>query len=199
MTHIPDIDPTPAPHKRWRWLAVLAFVALLWAVLEFTGLRARLNLQLLRDSFQDHLALGLLTFTGLFAVANLMHIPGGVFLTAAVLAFGPVVGGGLTYVVANVACLLTFFVIRALGGADALRGIDNKIARRIFARLDAHPLRSVIVLRLIFQTMPTLNYALALSGVHWRHYFLGTLLGLPIPIIVMTSLLGTLASWFGWS
>lgn len=193
----PDPRTADVQPRRWRWVAVLAFVVALWAVLEFSGLRARLNLQLLRDSLQQHLALGLVVFTGLFALANLMHIPGGVFLAAAVLAFGPVVGGGLTYVVANIACLLTFFAIRALGGAHALRGINSRLARRLFERLDAHPLRSVIVLRLVFQTMPTLNYALALSGVHWRHYALGTLLGLPLPIAVMTGLVGTVAAWAG--
>ena len=34
------------------------------------------------------------------------------------------------------------------------------------------------------QTLPALNYALALSGLRLRHYVLGTLLGLPLPIAV---------------
>jgi uncharacterized membrane protein YdjX (TVP38/TMEM64 family) len=34
----------------------------------------------------------------------------------------------------------------------------------------------------LFQTLPALNYALAMSGVRFRAYLLGTLLGLPLPI-----------------
>ena len=76
---------------------------------------------------------------------------------------------------------MTFLVIKAIGG-DALRQLDNKIALRIFRRLDTHPIRSIALLRMLFQTVPALNYALALSGIKFRHYLVGTLVGLPIPI-----------------
>lgn len=56
------------------------------------------------------------------------------------------------------------------------------VAQRIFARLDTHPVRSVALLRLLFQTMPALNYSLAMSGIGLRGYLIGTLLGLPLPI-----------------
>jgi uncharacterized membrane protein YdjX (TVP38/TMEM64 family) len=77
--------------------------------------------------------------------------------------------------------MTTFGIIHLIGG-DALRKLDNKIAIRLLAQLDAHPLKSIILLRMLFQTVPTLNYALALSGVSFRNYLLGTLLGLPLPI-----------------
>jgi len=50
--------------------------------------------------------------------------------------------------------------------------------------LHAHPVRNVVILRTLFQTLPTLNYALALSGLRLRDYVAGTLLGLPLPIAV---------------
>ena len=34
----------------------------------------------------------------------------------------------------------------------------------------------------MFQTVPALNYALALSGVRFDTYMIGSLLGLPLPI-----------------
>ncbi|MNW10228.1 hypothetical protein D3C71_2074000 [compost metagenome] len=40
----------------------------------------------------------------------------------------------------------------------------------------------ITALRVLFQTVPALNYALSLSGVRFRHYLIGTLLGLPLPI-----------------
>ena len=46
--------------------------------------------------------------------------------------------------------------------------------RRPLALLE-HPVRDVVILRTLFQTMPTLNDALATSGVRLRDYVLGTL------------------------
>ena len=196
LTPHPAAPSRPAP-QRWRWLALLAFVALGWALIEFSGLREQISLRALREGFAQHLAWGLLAFAALFALANLVHIPGGFFLAAAVLALGPLWGALLTYVAACLSCMLTFAVVRALG-ADALREFSSPLARRLFARLDAQPLRSVVLLRLIFQSVPALNYALALSGLHWRPYLLGTLLGLPLPILVITLLLERIAAWAGW-
>lgn len=175
---------------------MLGFVALLWVLLQVSGLRDQLSLETVRRGFAEHRLLGFLTFTALFVLANLVHVPGGFFLAAAVLALGPLWGGLATYVAACISCTVTFLVVRTLG-ADALRGLDNRLARRLFAQLDAHPLRSVVLLRLVFHSVPALNYALALSGVPLRHYVLGTLLGLPLPIVVVTWLLEVVAGWVG--
>lgn len=40
------------------------------------------------------------------------------------------------------------------------------------------------VLRLVFQTAPALNYTLALSGISFREYMIGSLIGLPLPIFI---------------
>ncbi|MGM9485483.1 TVP38/TMEM64 family protein [Roseateles sp. NT4] len=193
-----ETAPVASSHSRWRWLAVLAFVALLWAAVEVTGLRQQISLQAVREGFDHHRVWGMVAFTAMFVLANLVHIPGGFFLAAAVLALGPVWGALTTYVAACIACTVTFVVVRALG-ADALRELDNRLARRLFARLDAHPVRSVVMLRTVFHSVPALNYTLALSGVKLRDYVIGTLLGLPLPILVITALFDTLAVWMGWA
>ena len=69
-------------------------------------------------------------------------------------------------------------------GGDALRQVKNKLAVRLLTKLDARPIASIVLLRILFQTVPALNYALAMSGVKFRNYLIGTLLGLPLPIIV---------------
>lgn len=195
------MKPVPtAPRSPWRrhgrWLAVVAFVALAWAVVEASGLRGQLSLAAVREGFTRHLGWGVTAFVGLFVVANLIHVPGGFFLVAGVLALGPVWGAVLTYVSACLACTVTFLVVRTLG-ADALRQLPGPLARRLLGRLDRQPLRSVVLLRLIFHSVPALNYALALSGVSARHYIGGTLLGLPLPILVVTWLLEGTARWLG--
>ena len=90
--------------------------------------------------------------------------------------------------------MFTYVTIRYLGG-DALRGLDNRLAQRLLAGLDRHPLTSIIALRMMFQTVPALNYALALSGVPFRTYLLGTLLGLPLPIALYCLFFDYLVMW----
>jgi uncharacterized membrane protein YdjX (TVP38/TMEM64 family) len=110
-----------------------------------------------------------------------VQIPGWIFLAAAVLALGKTWGGLATYVAAIVSCTVTYFSIRFVGG-DALRTLKGPLATRLLNQLDTHPIRSIVLLRMLFQTVPALNYTLALSGVRYRDYLIGTLLGLPLPI-----------------
>lgn len=195
----PDTAPPASTARPWRRLAaVLLLLAALWALFEFTGLRARINPQALRDGFAGHRAWGFVAFAGLFALGNLIQLPGWIFLASAVLALGPVWGALATFSAAMLSCVVTFLVVRAFG-ANALRELPGPLARRLFARLDEHPVRSVALLRLVFQTVPALNYALALSGLRFRDYLLGTLIGLPGPLIVYAAFFDTLAAWMGWS
>ena len=164
-----------------RLLAVIAFLGLLLAVFQVSGLRDNFSLVFLQKRFLDNEATGLLIFIVLFALGNLIQIPGWIFLAAAVLALGQVWGGLATYLAAVVSCMVTFWVIRLVGG-DALRQIRGRWATRLLQRLDAHPVKSMVLLRMLLQTMPALNVALALSGVRFRSYVVAAVLGLPLPI-----------------
>lgn len=180
-----------------RLLIVLAVLAALWLLAHFSGVKAYVTPQFVRESFASHQIIGLLIFIALFSAGNLIQIPGWIFLTAAVATLGEFWGGVATYVAACVSCVVTFALIRLLGGS-ALRTFKGRLAQRLFARLDEHPAQSVGLLRLLFQTAPALNYALALSGVRFRSYLIGTLLGLPLPIAVYCVFLDTLARWLNW-
>lgn len=168
-------------HPYKRLIAVILFLALLWAAFEVSGLRGHFSLTYLQQQIQQNRITGLLIFVALFCLANLVQIPGWIFLVAAVLTMGKLWGGLATYVAACMSCAVTFLLIRLAGG-DVLRQINNKVAIRILGQLDARPVRSVILLRVLFQTLPALNYALAMSGIQFRQYMTGTLLGMPWPI-----------------
>jgi len=170
---------TVRPYKRL--LAVLLFLVLLLAIFELSGLRSHFNLAYLHQILVDNPITGLAVFILIFALGNLVQIPGWIFLAAAVLALGKTWGGMATYVAAIISCTATFFTIRLVGG-DALRSLDGKLATRLLSQLDAHPIRNIVLLRMLFQTVPPLNYALAMSGIRFRDYLVGTLLGLPLPI-----------------
>jgi uncharacterized membrane protein YdjX (TVP38/TMEM64 family) len=168
----------------WRYkrlLGVGLFLGVLLTVFEVSGLRDHFNLAFIQQLILQHRIGGLMLFVLLFSLGNLIQIPGWVFLAAAVLTLGRVWGGAVTYVAAVTSCAFTFVTIRALGG-DALRLLKNRVAVRILRELDAHPIASVALLRILFQTVPALNYALAMSGIKFRTYLIGTLVGLPVPI-----------------
>jgi uncharacterized membrane protein YdjX (TVP38/TMEM64 family) len=167
--------------KHARLIGVALFLALMFAVLELSGIRAQLNLDTLQRQIHDNQVSGLLIFVFAFALGNIAQIPGWVFLAAAVFTLGKTVGGLATYIAASLSCVATFFTIRLVGG-NALRTLDSPLAVRLLQQFDAHPIRSIVLLRMGFQTLPALNYTLALTGVKFRNYLIGTLLGLPLPI-----------------
>ncbi len=171
-----------SPSGRIFALAVMLF--LLWSLARFTGLQTFFTRAQLHEVLLGHPVWAVLGFSFLFMAGNLVQVPGLVFLAAAELALGPLWGAALTYFAACLACVSTFAVARTIGG-DALRAWDSgALGRRLFAQLDRRPMPAVLGLRLLFQTVPALNYALALSGVRFRHYLWGTLLGLPLPILI---------------
>ena len=169
--------------KYQRLIAVVLFLAILFAVFRLTDLMDHFTLGFLQQLILDHQFGGLLIFVLLFVLGNLIQIPGWLFLAAAVLTLGRGAGGIATYVAASISCAATFLIIRFVGG-DALRRLDNRIASYLLGRLDARPVASIVLLRMLFQTVPALNYALAMSGVRFRAYLAGTLLGLPLPILL---------------
>jgi uncharacterized membrane protein YdjX (TVP38/TMEM64 family) len=177
-----------------RLLLVILFLLGLFALFEVLGIRRQFSLQALQELILMHPIIGLLLFILLFALGNLIQIPGWIFLAAAVLALGRVYGGIATYLAAITSCVFTFFTIRYLGG-NALRELDSRLAQRLLAGLDRHPLASIVALRMLFQTVPALNYTLALSGVRFRTYLLGSLLGLPLPIALYCLFFDYLAQW----
>jgi uncharacterized membrane protein YdjX (TVP38/TMEM64 family) len=170
-------------HKYKRLVLVLLFLALLLALFQLSGLREHFSVAFLRQQLLENQLSGLAIFILLFALGNLLQLPGWIFLAAAVLALGRTWGGLATYVAATLSCTFTFFSIRFLGG-DALRELHNRFAIKLLSQLDARPVTSIALLRVLLQNVPPLNYALALSGVKFRHYLLGTLLGLPLPIFL---------------
>ena len=164
-------------------LFIGAFFLGLFLVVEVTGLRAQLSPDAIRVLFEDHILVGLVLFCLAFSVGNLLYVPGWVFLVGAVFALGKEWGGAATFIAGLCSSTLSFYIIRYLGGT-ALRSLNHRWADKIFGHLDERPVVSVTLLRLLFQTLPALTYALALADIRFRHYFLGTFLGLPIPIFL---------------
>jgi hypothetical protein len=67
----------------------------------------------------------------------------------------------------------------------ALANVQHPFIQRLLAHVHRRPVRTVALLRLLFQTAPPVNHALPMTGVHWRDHLGGSVLGLPLPIVVM--------------
>lgn len=174
--------------------STLVFAITLGLIIELTGLRENFSLEYLKATIEANLFVGIAIFIGMFALGNLIQVPGWIFMAAALLTLGKVGGGLVTYTAAVLSCLVTYVIIGYIG-KDALRSINNKYAKKLLGHLDSRPLRSVILLRAFFGTAPVLNYAMALSGVTFNNHIKGTLIGLAIPIFLHTLLFDFFAEY----
>jgi len=174
---------SPSINPRKRLIIICTLLIALFILAEITGIRSSLSPQAIKEIFFLNPLLSVLIFCAIFSMGNLLYIPGWIFLVGAVFGLGKEWGGVVTYIAAMVSSALSFFIIKSIGG-DALRSINHKFANKIFDQLDQRPVFSITTLRMIFQTMPALNYALAMANVRFRHYILGTLAGLPLPIFI---------------
>ncbi len=169
-------------------LGVLAVVIVVSVVVAHaTGATEYLSREHVRALIAGLGPFGVLAFVGLFIVGELAHVPGFVFIGAAILAYGRLEGGVLGYFGALAAVAVAFVVVRAIGG-PALAAIERPFLRRILARVDERPVLAVAVLRTVLIMTPALTYALALTRVRFRDYMLGSALGLVLPIAGMALL-----------
>ncbi|MCA9219280.1 MAG: TVP38/TMEM64 family protein [Planctomycetales bacterium] len=176
--------------RRFR-LAALAFGLVTCIVVgKLTGLTDRLDVRQVRDWVESAGAWGIALFLLIFSVGQLLHVPGMVFVAAAIFLYGRFAGGGLALIGAVTAVTFSFVLVRAVGG-KALGEIERPLMKKLLAHIDQRPIRVVAMLRLIFWMLPPLNYALALTNVRLRDYVLGSTLGLLIPV-------GVAAFCFEW-
>lgn len=184
-----DAVEAPSPEARKRAfvrLGVLAvFLIVLAIVAERVGVAEHLSRERIRALIDGLGPLGVLAFVGLFVVGELAHVPGFVFIGAAILAYGRVVGGLVGYGGALIAMAVGFVVVRAFVG-QALGAIRRPIVVRALAWVEARPILAVAGLRSVLWMTPTLTYVLALSPVRFRDYMLGTALGLVLPVVAMS-------------
>ena len=188
-------DVTTAPRQRLNPLVrvgvVAAVVAILWVVAWATGLLELVDVDSIRTTVRSAGAWGIVVFVIGFCVANLLQVPGMIFIVVGVIAFGDVNGAILSWASALLAVSCTFWAFRALGG-NALGELRHPWARRIIGGLEKRPVLTIAILRTFMQASPVLNATLALSPVSFKRYLLGSAVGLVAP--VLTAVL--LTEWF---
>ncbi len=114
-----------------------------------------------------------------FAIGELLHLPGMIFVVVARAAFGPVTGLLLGYFGAIVAVTVPFLLVRGVRSQRERAWNPRwRFLARVLDRVEQHPVRSVIVLRLLLWLSPPLDYALAFTSIRTRDYVIGSAVGL---------------------
>lgn len=194
-------EPVGVPRKPrrafacWRIGLVLLLQVALLVVAKASGIADDLDRETVMHLMRDSAPWSLLLFAVLFAVGELIHIPGIVFVTAAVYSYGHVLGGILAYASSLFSVSIGFWVTRIVGGSAALSQLALPAsAQRLLARAESTPVRSVAVLRLVGFLAPTLNSALALTRISYADYLLGSAVGLIAPMSLVVVLIESFVS-----
>ncbi len=175
-----------------RRVAVFILLVLITALLVRTStVGDSFTPEAIRAQAQDAGLLGLILFIATFTVGLLAYVPGTVFIVAAAYVYGWPMGFFVALGSALVAVSINFLLARRIVGTP-LKQISHPRMKQLLDHLDRYPVRNVILLRTIFNANAVLNHALALSTLRFRDYVLGSALGMILPMIFITALVGTI-------
>ena len=122
-------------------------------------------------------------------------MPGALFIVAARVVWGPVLGFAIAYAGAIISAVSVFAMVRGVGGKP-LGEIKWPPAKRILAGLEQRPILTIAALRAVMMLAPPLTYALALSPVKHRDHLIGSAIGLVVPVTIVVFLSeGAMALW----
>jgi uncharacterized membrane protein YdjX (TVP38/TMEM64 family) len=169
------------PRQHIRLALLISILVALFLVGRYTGVAENVDAESIRELIRSAGVWGWALYIATFAGGEFIHIPGMVFVLAGILIYGQVVGFGLAWMASVVSVCFSFVVVRRLGGTP-LANVEKPWVKRILGRLNAQPIRTVVVLRLVLWLAPPLNYALALTNVRFRDYLIGSALGLIAPV-----------------
>lgn len=198
MTEPAPLQETPAPEEkkshRWRLVALGVVIVATVVLARATGAHESLTVDGIRAQVASAGAWGPVGFVALFVVGELLHVPGLVFFGAALMLWGPVRGGALGSVGALLSLATSFVVVRGIGGTP-IGDVRAGWMRRVLDGLERRPIATVALLRAVLILNPPVTYALALSGIRFRDYFVGSALGLSVSLTIVTILFDRISPW----
>lgn len=150
-------------------------------LVRYTGLSELLSVEAMRSTILGYGVYGPVIYVLFYILASLFFIPGTPLTLLGGAIFGPVYGTVYTVIGATVGALLAFWFARFFG-QGLLHKQTGKIGQelnRYDGRLASHGFVTVVFLRLVpLFPFNGLNFALGLTRVRNKDYFLGTLLGI---------------------
>ncbi len=179
----------------WRSLLKIALagtIAGLIAWIYTSGAYEKTDPATMRAWFREAGPWGGALFIATYSVLQPLGVNGLVFLLSAPLIWSPAEAFLLNWVGTVGTGLFSFFGARFVA-RDWIQERLPKRIRRFDDRLYAQGFRTVFLLRLVFYTAPTLQWALGVSRVPFVAFFAGTVLGVA-PFTLLFTLLGVRAA-----
>lgn len=170
-----------------RLAVIIGLVVTLIVIGKFTEIGEWFDLENIISSIKETGYWGLLMFATLFVIGSFIQIPAMLFVLAAIITYGQIEGTIVGYLGVVLAMIVNFLVIKTLGG-KLLHEIRNKRVQQLLLKMDARPVSTIIVLRLILWAAPVLNYTLAMTGVKSKDYIIGSTIGVIVPVMVFSIL-----------
>ncbi len=181
-------------------VVLLAISLVLMYLGRHSSLRAYFTLTYMEETIRQAGGFGMFLFIVMYTVGTLMNIPGFLFLFVGFVVYQGLNGILLGYVASVIGVTVHFFFVRAMAG-EALAEVKQPFVRKQMQRIAQHPVRTTVLLRIIFYVSAPVNYALALSNIKWKHSLYGTMLAFPFNILFnyawMTFAKDWILDWFG--
>jgi uncharacterized membrane protein YdjX (TVP38/TMEM64 family) len=167
---------------RHRWILVFVLIGAAVGIGHATELYDRVDdVDEVREWLVEADGWGVVLLLGLFIAAELAHIPGLIFVFAAMVVYGEWRGILLSLGGATMAAIVGFLVVRGVGG-QPLGRVRRPVVRKAMGLIERRPVSMVFAMRVVLQLMPAVTYMLAMSRIRLRDYTFGTLLGLAIVV-----------------
>jgi uncharacterized membrane protein YdjX (TVP38/TMEM64 family) len=112
-----------------------------------------------------------------------MNIPGMIFLFILFLIYDNMFGLAVGYVSTLLAMVAHFQFTRSIAGVP-FKEIKQPFIKKQLDNLVEKPIVTTIVLRLLLFISPPVNYALALSPIRFRYFLLGSMIAMPVNLIL---------------
>jgi uncharacterized membrane protein YdjX (TVP38/TMEM64 family) len=126
---------------------------------------------------------GIVLFTIVYVIGTLMNIPGMIFLFVLFLVYDGLDGFLIAYVTTLLSMLAHFFFTRSLTG-KVLTEVDHPLVRKYVHKIAEKPLQTTIILRLLLFISPPVNYALAFSPVKLKYFVVGSMIAMPVNLVL---------------
>lgn len=174
----PPVETTQTPTRGWAWVRLGALVATLATIFVVEQRRGWDDAALLRERVDAAGALGALVFVIGYAVLVLLPAPKAVLTALGGALYGLWLGALLSWAAAIIGAAAAFALGRLLG-RQAVDHLIRGRAARADELLSEHGLGAVVAVRLV-PVLPftAINYAAGVSAVAWRHYLLGSAIGM---------------------
>ena len=139
---------------------------------------------------------GVLAYLVALSILQPLHISIYVFMGAAVLVWGPWLGGLLCWLGTLGSAASSFAFARYVARDGVQKRLPERF-RALDARLEGGGVKAVVLLRLLFFTTPALQLMCGVSRIDFRSYMVGTAIG-NVPMLVFSIAVGTgIKEWLG--